>query len=178
MVGKVVRCQPGAFIGWKRMVFPQYTRAVALLYCGLSKLHFSQVALETCFCGVENSSRMGREVRKGTVGLHTSYFQPVMGVVLQHEETCAPGFWGNRPSWQRTIPGGKTCAFPDQEASINHIRRSIYLCTSYTALPAGEKHLCISFLKIGVSQRGEQVLLNEPNVIGGQRARKEVRAAV
>lgn len=81
--GKVVRYQYRAFVDLKPMVFHTYTKPAALLFCGLSKLHISQMALETHFSWVENSfGILGKEVWKGTVVLHIYYFHPVTGVVL------------------------------------------------------------------------------------------------
>lgn len=91
--GKVVRYQYRAFVDLKPMVFHTYTKPAALLFCGLSKLHISQMALATHFSWVENSfGILGKEVWKGTVVLHIYYFHPVTGVVLWHEEICTPWF--------------------------------------------------------------------------------------
>lgn len=132
-MGKAVRCQHRAFIDWKRMAFPQYPRAVALLYCGLSKLPFSQMALETHFCRVENSSRMGREAWKGTVALHTYYFQPVMGRCSNMRKPALQLFGVTDPDGRGPFQVERPVPF--------QIRKP------QSIISTGEKHLCIRFLK-------------------------------
>lgn len=137
-----------AFVDLKPMVFHTYTKPAALLFCGLSKLHISPIALETHFSWVENSfGILGKEVWKGTVVLHIYYFHPVMGVVLWHQEICTLRFCRCRLWLQSIITGRNIYVFPYWEAPTNQSLRNHVTSSVELHRLAEENHLPIIFPK-------------------------------